>query len=316
MKPIWHKALGSVLVVVGLVSLGLAGERPDLSRILMHSTVRIEVTKPEGRHTGTGFYYVIPSPAQTSSIPLIVTCAHLINGATAGEFFLAITGSNRQDRVEIVRRVSFADCGSQWIHHPDPKIDLAAIPVAPLMRILEKQGKGIDMSPFNPQLFPSQEKLDDLSLFQEVKVVGYPIGIWDSQNNLPILRRGMVASDLGKDFNGAPEFLIDAAILPGSSGSPVIVADDGAFVDSGTLMSGMRVIFLGVVYATPMQATPGKVQIIPIPTAFDAVAITPTPSSLGVVLKARLLDDFGKVFGVKSESDANKALQDTAGARH
>ena len=40
---------------------------------------------------------------------------------------------------------------------------------------------------------------------------------------MPILRRGTTATPIALNFEGRPEFLIDAAVYPGSSGSPVFV---------------------------------------------------------------------------------------------
>mgnify|MGYP003291781313 CR=1 FL=1 len=46
---------------------------------------------------------------------------------------------------------------------------------------------------------------------------------YDKKNNLPLVRTGTIASHPRKDFNGLPQFVIDAQVFPGSSGSPVFI---------------------------------------------------------------------------------------------
>lgn len=59
---------------------------------------------------------------------------------------------------------------------------------------------------------------------ESVEFIGYPEGLYDSVNCLPIARRGMMATLGYIDYEGKPEFLIDATVLTGSSGSPVFMA--------------------------------------------------------------------------------------------
>ena len=71
---------------------------------------------------------------------------------------------------------------------------------------------------------PSKEEIvNTISRIEDITVVGYPDGIWDSYNNMPIVRKGITATSLQLDFNNEPKFLIDAAIYGGSSGSPVYI---------------------------------------------------------------------------------------------
>ena len=51
-------------------------------------------------------------------------------------------------------------------------------------------------------------------------MIGYPDGIWDSVNNLPVIRKGITATHPHISWNGKTEFLTDIASFPGSSGSP------------------------------------------------------------------------------------------------
>jgi len=57
---------------------------------------------------------------------------------------------------------------------------------------------------------------------QDVLVLGYPLGWADEHNNLPIVRRGILASAYGTPFGGKPVCLIDARLHRGTSGSAVI----------------------------------------------------------------------------------------------
>ena len=63
--------------------------------------------------------------------------------------------------------------------------------------------------------------LEALDFAEEVLVIGYPNALWDEANNLPLFSKGIASTHPAKDFNGKPEFIIDAAAFPGSSGSPV-----------------------------------------------------------------------------------------------
>jgi hypothetical protein len=183
-----------------------------------------------------------------------------------------------------------------WIQHPDTNVDLVVMPLAPIFRTLEAQGKTVDFVPMGEDLIPSQAELSKSGVFQEVKFIGYPIGIWDEKNNLPVIRRGMTATDPTIDYNGRGEFLIDAAVFPGSSGSPVYIAEEGGRViitDGGAAtFGGLQFKFLGILYAVKEYDSEGKVNIVTIPTAFDVKIKTGIPANLGLVIKANRLADF------------------------
>jgi hypothetical protein len=95
-------------------------------------------------------------------------------------------------------------------------VDLACINVADIVHkqpeIFSKHLL-VDMfaSPPENQLLPGAD----------VYIVGYPSGQLDHVHNLPIVRRGCLATLPEVDFEGRPEFLVDAGVFPGSSGSPV-----------------------------------------------------------------------------------------------
>ena len=151
-------------------------QETDLSRILLKSTARIEVTKSDGPNAGTGFFFNLLYPGQNQSVPLLITCKHLIDGSTGGQIYLSIKKKSSKNGYT-VRSVSFGETESGWIAHPDAAIDLVALPLAPLMTKLAKSEEEIDIAPLMPSLLPDKDTLRDISLFNEIKIVGYPIGI-------------------------------------------------------------------------------------------------------------------------------------------
>jgi hypothetical protein len=90
--------------------------------------------------------------------------------------------------------------------------------------------------------------LKGLDAVEEVLFIGYPCGIWDARNLLPIVRRGITATPIYIDFSGRKQFLIDASVFPGSSGSPVFIYNAGIYWDkkSGSTVVGHRLFFLGI----------------------------------------------------------------------
>ena len=75
----------------------------------------------------------------------------------------------------------------------------------------------------------SPEALSSLAPIEDITMIGYPNGLWDEVNNLPIVRRGITATSANGKYQGKTEFLIDAACFPGSSGSPVFVYNNGSY---------------------------------------------------------------------------------------
>jgi hypothetical protein len=92
-------------------------------------------------------------------------------------------------------------------------------------------------------------------------MVGCPRGIYDAANNFPIVRRGITATSIGRDYSGRPEFMVDMACFPGSSGSPVFINQLG-FVDRNTnayMVDGRRFFFVGILYSGPLITNEGTV---------------------------------------------------------
>ena len=139
-------------------------------------------------------------------------------------------------------------------------------------------------------------------------MVGYPIGIWDSVNNMPLLRAGVTSTAPGRDYEGRAEFVIDAACYPGSSGSPVLLWDNGPYMKKTgeTVMGGYRIKLLGILYAGPMQTTTGEIQVVTIPTKQVSVALSRTPVNLGFVIKAKKIQDFDSVLAKMSITPSAK----------
>ncbi len=95
-------------------------------------------------------------------------------------------------------------------------------------------------------LVPDGVALDALDAIEELIFVGYPDGRWDSANQTPIVRRGITATPVWLDYDGLPYFLIDGAVFPGSSGSPVLVYNSGGFNVGGRFAIGQRLMLVGV----------------------------------------------------------------------
>ena len=273
--------------------------KPDLSPVeqLSHSTVRIECEFPDGSHgTGTGFFYSLARDGR-KHVPVIVTNNHVIADATIGRFLLTLrTDDNRPDYGNS-RTLAFRDFAQMWHPHPDPDVDLCAMPIAPLLRQAQSQGEAFFFVTLEGSLLPTQQEIDDFVGLGDITMVGYPNGLWDSVNNLPLFRRGVLASDYKIDWNGRKEFLIDAACFPGSSGSPVLLCNVGGYrTKSGTQLGGSRIKLLGILYAGPQHTVEGEIRIVNVPIHQKPVSVTGIPNNLGIVIKAEQVVHFDALF--------------------
>jgi hypothetical protein len=217
----------------------------DISTQLLFTTVPIWTEGPRGKASATAFIYnypVVSKPGQ--SVPLLVTNHHVVNDATRGVIEMVERDGDGPSRTKRVRvELDRATLNAAV----DVELDLALIPMGPVLNQLETSGRPAFFRAVTPDILPAAEVINDLAALEEVVFIGYPSGIRDEVNSNPLIRRGITSTPVWNDYHGKPAFLIDAGVFPGSSGSPVFILNQGAYATRGGLTVGSRLLFLGVI---------------------------------------------------------------------
>ena len=254
---------------------------------LVHSTVRIECTGARGEISyGSGYVFLF-CEADGGAVPCVVTNKHVVQGAAQATFHLTLTNEDGTPDLGRHEAVVLRDLPLHCIAHPTPAIDLVALPIGSILSSATKDGRSYYYLPLRKAAFATRQLLDDLPPMEDIVMIGYPNGLWDELHNLPIIRKGITATHPRLRLNGKPEFLIDAACFPGSSGSPVFLANIGSFVGpDGSLRAGSRISLLGTLYAGPQHTTTGEIVIVDVPTDTKSVAKGLIPNNLGFVIHA------------------------------
>ncbi|EGJ10834.1 trypsin-like peptidase domain-containing protein [Rubrivivax benzoatilyticus] len=262
---------------------------------LAHCTTRVACTFPGGAE-GTGTAFVMNLCVEGSNaIPVLVTNRHVVKGAVTGRFWFTLRKPNANEP-DYGKHHNFEldNFSQRWLYHKT--LDLAVMPLQPFIQQGQNLGYSYFFSPLTPDLLPSPEELADLPALLDIVLVGYPNGIWDEKNNQPIIRKGITATHPELDYNGRPEFVIDAACFNGSSGSPVFLLELGRTVSraSGMTIGNSRVKLLGILYAGPMHFATGEVRAVEI--GQKTIAVTGVPNNLGYVISSRAVKDFEPVL--------------------
>lgn len=240
--------------------------------------------------TGTGFYYKVVHPTTNLAKVLIVTNKHVVRGANVVQFVLSSAPSitNVNDHGQPIDR---RDDVVNWplsvnlLEHPDPQIDLCAIDVTiPLGNVLQS-GRQLRSMFIDRSWLPSAASRSLLRDIERVLVVGYPNGIWDQHNNMPVARIGTTATHPLAMYKAKANFLIDVAAFGGSSGSPVFTYESPMFrQDNGDLSPGTKVQFVGVIWGVLEKSTSGSLQQAEIPAALTIVPTVATSLNLAIAL--------------------------------
>jgi hypothetical protein len=278
------------------------------SEALTYCTVRIECLLSNGQTgVGTGFFFAFLQDGNMS-VPALVTNKHVVENAKEGRFLLHVAGQDGGPKLGSNITVKLDTFEQRWIPHPDSDTDLCIMPVAPLLHEANKQQRQVFFVPLDHNLIPTPAEVQEFAALEEIVMIGYPIGIWDSKNNMPVIRRGITATHVGIDYEGRQEFLIDAACFPGSSGSPVFLfSTSGHTMKSGGLSIGLRMKLLGILYGGPQYTAEGEVIAITIPTQKKVLAVSQIPINLGMCIKAQRILDFEPILKplVEKEKDRN-----------
>lgn len=257
---------------------------------LFFTTVRIDtIATNSGQGSGTGFFFG-HKIGEDKQIFFVVTNKHVINGMQGGRFsFLKQKDGLPTLGDGFTLNVGPQDWPNMWFGHPDPAIDIAICLLSPLIEFVKQQhGTDIFFRVVESSMIPTLQQLAELDAVESVTFVGYPNGVWDRKNLLPVARRGTTASPLEVDFEGTPSFLIDASVFGGSSGSPVFILNQGSWATrDGGLVAGSRFHFVGVIAAVFFRTHLNQIIPVPIPTQVQPMAQQQEMIDLGIVFKAR-----------------------------
>lgn len=258
---------------------------------LPHTTSRIETFTPAGGQSiGTGFFFNFEVPDK-GVMTTLITNKHVVQGANRARIY--VSRANGQQALFGQFNSWDIDGFDQIIvGHPDPNVDLAAFPIGAVLNEMDKAGTPAYYRGFSLANIPNDNDINSLTAIENILMIGYPTGIWDNTNNLPIVRRGITATPYARDYNGRPEFMIDCACFPGSSGSPVMIADNGSYPSKdGGINIGSRFYLLGLLWGGPQYTAEGQIIAKPVPTSVMPVTVSQIPTNLGFCVKARMIRD-------------------------
>lgn len=196
-----------------------AVEIVNASVTIIKTIARGRAPKPSILGSATGFFY------EDNGKRFLVTNRHVVIDEEKQLYPDGLVIQVHTDRTEAppCREIMLPlyDEGNKplWLEHPksnqENRIDVVVLEIGQEL----KQSDFITF--WNVVNFISAEA--QLAQGASLNVIGYPLGFYDTVNNLPITRSGSVASPFWTHFRGQPLFLIDANLHAGTSGSPVIL---------------------------------------------------------------------------------------------
>lgn len=259
---------------------------------LLFSTVRIDTMGPGGGGAGTGFIFRYQPSGSSNSpqgVPLLITNRHVVEGAHVGNvtFLRAADESLSAAVAGETFTFNFTEFPKHWFYHPDPSIDLCLLPLALwLKHAQQKHGVTVFLRALTEDLIPKPDQLDAV---EDVYMVGYPNGLMDDVNYIPVVRKGITATPWHADYKGRAEFVIDASVFPGSSGSPVLLIDR-------PWEPLNRLFFLGVLSSGYFRTTHNEIVRTAVPVGRQSVVEIQEMIDLGIAIKSTCVLDLVRAW--------------------
>ncbi|MGD8717347.1 MAG: serine protease [Candidatus Zixiibacteriota bacterium] len=241
---------GGVLKVIEPQDPGTAATAEALSGSIEISDLAFSVAQIECFKSNkliaraAGFFY------EADDRLYLITSRHVVYDPANGHVPDALKLRLHTDRTDIrkndVRKIDLytRDGFPRWLEHPEKgsDVDVVALPL----------GARYYQTRYVVTAFSRANNVPEdiyIHVGEDVIVVGYPLGLYDEEYNLPIVRRGTVASFYPIPFEGEPYFLMDCRLHSGCSGSPVLTKPGGIMQTRDArldLSQSPRVYLLGV----------------------------------------------------------------------
>lgn len=238
----------------------------------------VRVRSMSARGPGSGFLLFRPSdPEQNVGQVFLVTNKHVIadydgdqdtaNVRTMRHAAESVTLGLNERTYKGLRGVDWhcrlreSDGTPRWREHPDENVDVFIVNLTAMLdshRPLQQAAFYVHVEFLG--LRATRERFH-IAVGEDVLVAGYPLGLRQGSTNHPLLRQGMIATRPGEPLEELDDhieglsrvsraFLVDGAMLPGSSGSPVFLKPS---MTPGLLVYGKTrpwIVLLGILAET------------------------------------------------------------------
>jgi hypothetical protein len=244
-------------------------------RGLMQSVVLLQTN----RQVGTGLLVVRIEESPRRVAVYLVANKHVLGDSPEqrkafGIVEAKVTKPDSSETITVTFRYKGYDGRNLLIEHPDPHVDVVALDVTRAVGEVLRQHPHI-VGYVTHNSFATEQQVEDFEIGpgDDIQLVGFPLGLVGASGIRPIVRQGILASPPGesvaeRDQHGAlihvPGFRIDAGVVPGGSGSPIILKPTTTrFNSDGTFVIGSRIppLILGIAarsYTTQPEGTPFK----------------------------------------------------------
>jgi hypothetical protein len=274
-----------------------------LTRQLYLTAVRVEASNQHETNMGTAFLVRDDRQPTTTNSPsdlYLVTNTHLVTNLNTGTVTFT-PQLNGKPLLGQTYKCIVNNWNTEWFCNPVTNIDVAVLPLAHLHTFTFTGPLLPSADPSKPTLVanisaqteifltPENAKLFDGS--EEAVFIGYPANFYDTNNFLPVLRHAYTASPLDVDFMGERTFVIDAAVFPGSSGSPVFVYNSPGYMGPSGWTLGARIFLAGILARYEYVNQQGQLSISEVPSAWTGTFTTAQPFNIGIVFKAETILD-------------------------
>lgn len=203
---------------------------------------------PTTKWIGTGFLYgqtlQIENNGQSRARVFLVTNRHVFQGQNAVILrFEKINGGSHEFTVALKNNDK-----DIWTSHSDSSIDVAVLPIN--ANILQKEIGQLSFFKDDANcLLLSNPIANDLCEGDGIFLLGFPMGLVDQIENLPIVRGGTLARIKDCKAGRSKSFFIDCQTFPGNSGGPVlnkveIVSIEGTNAISTCFLIGIVAAYL------------------------------------------------------------------------
>lgn len=226
-----------IISAISLAAFNINSARAQaLDEAFLHSTVLVYFEKnPQECPCGSGFFIV----RKVGKDVLLITNKHVLEPVKKSQKSIKVRVNVKSGETPQARNIDIPVVGkdgeflSTVKFHPNPNCDVAVVNVTDTIKKENIHGWWIP-----EELLVTSERLktENITIGDEVFLLGYPDEIYDPRNVFPVLRTGVIATSPTdgfafnkklRDQHGYPEFingfLIDAHVFSGSSGSMVIL---------------------------------------------------------------------------------------------